>query len=72
MVSLRSTFGLLGSLSVLLLSATAFAHGISESARKTMEDGGVMAYVWLGPSIWSPVTIICFFVWRDFLSHRFW
>ena len=48
MVSLRSTFGLLGSLSVLLLSATAFAHGISESARKTMEDGGVMAYVWLG------------------------
>ena len=33
---------------VLFLGVDAQAHGISESARATMEQGGLLAYIWLG------------------------
>jgi hypothetical protein len=40
--------GLIGCLALLLLSSTASAHGISETARNAMENGSTLAYIWLG------------------------
>lgn len=41
-------YKLITSLLPLLLSANTFAHGISEDAKRSMIEGGLLKYIWLG------------------------
>ncbi len=41
-------FKLLLGLSSLILTASSFAHGISESTKQAMIEGGYLQYIWLG------------------------
>jgi len=41
-------YRLILSFSALFWSANLFAHGISEDAKRTMIEGGLLKYMWLG------------------------